>query len=118
VLRGGLTPKHVDVEALLAIAVCDPVDVPRLEPQLSPTGGVTYSPEGYPLRLGLLEGTEVSATLPTQGAVLVIATNGEWSVENGDEALSLERGQACVVAAKGFPSRLTGSGQILWAFAD
>jgi len=118
VLRGGLTPKHVDVEALLAIAVCEPVDVPRLEPQLSPTGGVTYSPEGYPLRLGLLEGTEVSATLPTQGAVLVIATNGEWSVENGDEALSLERGQACVVAAKGFPSRLTGSGQILWAFAD
>jgi mannose-6-phosphate isomerase len=118
VLRGGLTPKHVDVEALLEIAVCEPVDVPRLEPQLSPTGGVTYAPDGHPLRLGLLEGTEVAAALPIQGSVVVIATDGEWSVECGDEVLSLERGQACVVPGQGMQRRLTGSGQIWWAFAD
>jgi mannose-6-phosphate isomerase len=118
VLRGGLTPKHVDVEALLDIAEFEPVDAPLLEPQLSPTGGVTYSPDGLPLRLGLLEGTEVSATLPTSGAVVVVSTDGEWSVVSGDEEVTLERGQACVVAADGRESRLTGSGQIWWAFAD
>ena len=118
VLRGGLTPKHVDVEALLEIAVCEPVDVPRLEPQLSDSGGVTYSPEGHPLRLGLLEGTEVSAALPAQGPVVVIATDGEWSVESGDEVLTLERGHACVAAGQGMQRRLTGSGQIWWAYAD
>ena len=118
VLRGGLTPKHVDVEALLDIAVCQPVDAPLLEPQLSPTGGVTYSPDGHALRLGLLEGTEVSAELPGLGAVVVVATDGEWSVVSGDDALTLERGQACVVVAESRESRLTGSGQIWWAFAD
>ena len=117
VLRGGLTPKHVDVEALLGIAVCEPVEVPRLEPKFTPTGGVAYAPEGHPLRLGLLEGTEVSATLPAQEPVVVVATDGEWSVESGNQILSLEHGQACVVAGEGSPRRLTGSGQIWWAFA-
>ena len=118
VLRGGLTPKHVDVEALMSIAQFDPVDPPRLEPSVSPAGGVVYQPEGQGLSLSLLEGTEVSASKALSGPVVVVATEGEWSVDDGSDSLSLNKGEACVVSSAGSSLRLTGTGQIWWAFAD
>lgn len=118
VLRGGLTPKHVDVEALMTVADFEPVGPPVLEPVMSPGGGVTYQPEGHAMSLSLLEGTEVSAEKPLQGPVVVVATEGEWSVDDGSGSLSVKKGDACVVASPGSTLRLSGSGQIWWAFAD
>ena len=118
VLRGGLTPKHVDVEALMTVAEFEPVEAPVLEPQLSPGGGVTYQPPGHRMSLSLLEGTEVSAEKPLEGPVVVVVTEGEWSVADGVDTLSLTKGEACVVVSPGSTLRLSGSGQIWWAFAD
>jgi mannose-6-phosphate isomerase len=115
VLRGGLTPKHVDVPGLLAITHFDPVDPPRLEPVAQPGGGVVFHPDGHGFALGLIEGTEVSATPSHEGPVLVVCTDGEWSVAAGEQSLELTTGQAVLASGSHESLRLTGSGQLWWA---
>jgi mannose-6-phosphate isomerase len=117
VLRGGLTPKHVDVEELMVVAQLDPVERPTLEPVLSAEGGVVYRPDGHDLNLALLEGTEVSARKALSSPVLIVATDGEWQVSDGSDTLTLGRGEACVVVNDGAELLVRGSGQIWWAFA-
>ncbi|GEK81016.1 mannose-6-phosphate isomerase, class I [Agrococcus baldri] len=54
VLRGGLTPKHVDVDELLAVVDTTPLDDPRL-PAVELDGAIAYRPDA-PFELRLVEG--------------------------------------------------------------
>lgn len=117
VLRGGLTGKHVDVNALLDIASFEAGDPPRLEPRVLPAGGVLYQPPGYSFALGLIEGTEVDSTQAIHSPTLVVCTSGVWQVRAGGEERELSPGDAAMVT--GEPQmRLAGSGQLWWATAD
>ena len=118
VLRGGLTSKHVDVPGLLAITDFTPTSPPRLEPKALPGGGVAFAPAGQSFALGLVEGTEVSADHRVAGPTLVVCTEGEWELKGAHESLVLGKGHAALVEPVEENLRLTGTGQLWWAFAD
>ena len=118
VLRGGLTSKHVDVPGLLAITDFTPTNPPRLEPKALPGGGVVFAPAGHSFSLGLVEGSEVSASHDVAGPTVFVCTEGEWVLEGALDSLSLSKGQAALVDAAEESLRLTGTGQLWWAFAD
>ena len=118
VLRGGLTSKHVDVPGLLAITDFTPSAPPRLEPKPLAGGGVVFAPNGQGFSLGLIEGTEVEATHEVTGATVVVCTEGEWTLQGAESSLDLMKGEAALVAASEESLRLTGAGQLWWAFAD
>lgn len=83
VLRGGLTPKRIDVPELLSVLDTAPGEVPVLRPD---TGGALteYSVpiEDFALRRAELTGEALE--LPVEGPTMVLATAGEVSVTGAD----------------------------------
>ena len=87
VLRGGLTPKHIDVPELLSVLDFRPVPVPYLLPQ-SPSAGVTvFRPSGAEFALLVIEG---DATQALDGPAIALCLDGEfrlgaeWTLRRGD----------------------------------
>jgi mannose-6-phosphate isomerase len=73
VLRGGLTPKHVDVAELLAVLDFRPLPVPRLAPVVA-DGIADFAPEGAGFRLRVLSSRAwVVLPMRTHAIALVIA---------------------------------------------
>jgi mannose-6-phosphate isomerase len=113
VLRGGLTPKHVDVPELLRILDFHPVAEPSLRPEMHCEG-----PEliyGVPtdefavsrLRIdGDYLGHEIDAPVRHEGPQVLLCTDGEVTVHAKSSSLALERGQAAWVPADDGPIRL------------
>ncbi|WP_300269082.1 mannose-6-phosphate isomerase, class I [Microbacterium sp.] len=85
VLRGGLTPKHIDVPELLSILDTTPSVVPVLRPAAS--GAVTSYEVDVPdfaLRRVTLTGEPVAVDVA--GPAMVLATAGEVSVSSGESS--------------------------------
>ena len=96
VLRGGLTPKHVDVPELLTVVDFRPVPVPYLEP-LRPQPGVEVFRPGvadFELTVVLPDAASQGVTLPLTGPAIALCTSGAFAI-GGHE---LERGHALYVA--------------------
>lgn len=111
VLRGGLTPKHIDVPELLSVLDTTPGAVPVLRPAAD--GPVTEYPADVPdfaLRRVSLTGDPVA--LEVAGPAMVLATAGHVSVAGSDAAaLDVPVGSA-VFATEGEASLvLTGTGE-------
>jgi mannose-6-phosphate isomerase len=98
VLRGGLTPKHVDVAELLSVLDFRALPVPRLAPT-SADGVAAFAPAGAGFRLRVVEdgaSTEVDGpalALPLEGSAIV---DGESVV--APNAAAVYGGSARVVA--------------------
>ncbi|MGO2745879.1 mannose-6-phosphate isomerase, class I [Microbacterium sp.] len=111
VLRGGLTPKHIDVPELLSILDTTPGVVPVLRPAAS--GAVTSYPVDVPdfaLRRVALAGSPVS--LEVAGPAMVLATGGEITVEGADaEVRTVPVGQAVFATADETTLVLSGTGE-------
>ena len=111
VLRGGLTPKHVDVPELLSIVDPAPAVVPVLRP--AGEGGVVSYPVDVPdfaLRRVSLAGEPV--TVPVSGPAMVLATGGEVAVTGADAAsLAVPPGTAAFATADETTLTLTGEGE-------
>lgn len=111
VLRGGLTPKHIDVPELLAILDTTPGVVPVLKPAAS--GSVTSFPVEVPnfaLRRVALAGVPVSVDVT--GPAMVLATGGEVVVEGADAvARPVPVGQAVFATADERTLVLSGTGE-------
>jgi mannose-6-phosphate isomerase len=99
VLRGGLTPKHVDVPELMRVLDTRPVAEPRIIPTQVAPGVHRFEPDVVDFALTVIEpegaraGVEVAA--PT--AAIVLCLEGRVSVGGAAGAgaqLVLERGQA------------------------
>lgn len=106
VLRGGLTSKHVDVPALLAILDFNPVTRDQLRPVAHRDGPrVVYPPpvdefavSVWSLGDGYL-GREVTALRDAQGPYILLCTQGCVAVRNAHTTFPLRRGQAAWVPA-------------------
>jgi len=96
VLRGGLTPKHVDVPELLKVLDFRPLPVPYLEPERPQPGVAVFQPDvpDFVLTVVSPDAAAAGVTLPLTGPAIVLCTSGEASL-NGHE---LERGHAFYVA--------------------
>lgn len=118
VMRGGLTPKHIDVDEL--VGVLDPA--PGLEPRLHPMSlgdGLERFDAGVPdfalLHARVSGGARVA--VPLSGASIALVTEGEVEVRGASsgETLRLRPGQAAFATADEEVLEAFGSGELFVA---
>lgn len=105
VLRGGLTPKFVDVPELLRTVEFQSVAIPRLTPEFSGLGQELYQPpfrEFQLQRIELAPGAE-PVPLAQAGAVVVIVVAGSVYLDSPKGDLQLTRGGSAFLPAAEAP---------------
>lgn len=105
VLRGGLTPKYIDVPELLRTIEFQPVAVPMLTPEFSGLGQELYQPpfrEFQLQRIELAPGAE-PVPLAQAGAVVVIVVAGSVYLDSPKGDLQLARGGSAFLPAAEAP---------------
>jgi mannose-6-phosphate isomerase len=114
VLRGGLTPKHVDVPELLRVLDFTPTDEAHLRPRIRREGlGLIYDTptDEFALALLVLDGEnlghEVDAACAHEGPQILVCGEGSATVHGKSGSLTLDRGMAAWVAADDGPIRLS-----------
>jgi mannose-6-phosphate isomerase len=115
VLRGGLTPKHVDVPELLAILDFAPIPVPYLVPTRPVPGVSVFSPKTADFVLIAVEGALAEFTQEINGPVIAFCTRGEFELAGGSTAVSLTRGDSFYISADEESLLLTGDGTLFLA---
>ena len=101
VLRGGLTPKRIDVPELVSILDFRPFAVTPMVRERPAPGVEEFVPDVPDFRLIRIEvgGDVPEASVDIPGTAIVLCTAGEVEVEGATEALRLKRGEAAVVTA-------------------
>lgn len=96
VLRGGLTPKYVDVPELLRVLDFRPLPLPYLEPERPAPGVEVFRPDvpDFVLTVVDADAAERGVTLPLEGPAIALCLDG--AVVLGGEH-GLERGQSVFV---------------------
>ena len=111
VLRGGLTPKHVDVPELLRVLDFTPVPDPRVGTRRDGIEMVyETSAEEFAASMLTLDGEnlghEVDAPARHDGPQILVCTSGSVTVRSKSGEVRMERGMAAWVAADDGPIRL------------
>lgn len=110
VLRGGLTPKHVDVPELLRVLDFAPTAEAQLRPHVHREGlGLVYDTPADEFAVALLTlegehlGHEVDASPIQDGPQILLCAEGAAVVHGKSGSLALDRGMAAWVAADDGP---------------
>jgi mannose-6-phosphate isomerase len=105
VLRGGLTPKFIDVPELLRTVDFTAVEVPMLHPEISGLGQELYRPPFREFQLQRIELAPGAAPVPLaqSGAVVVIVVEGAVYLDSPKGDLHLARGSSAFLAAAEAP---------------
>jgi mannose-6-phosphate isomerase len=115
VLRGGLTPKHVNVPELLRILDFRPLAVEVLKPIAHGLERV-YAAPAREFRLSYFDLTESSCTVRVEGPEIWLVTSGSFELKSATSTpLSLKRGSSAFVAASTGQLTLRGNGRIFRA---
>lgn len=116
VLRGGLTPKHVDVPELLRVLDFTPTPEDRMRSEVVRDGTeLIYQTPAREFAVSVLcvdgdhLGHEIDAPSHHDGPQVLLCTEGSAVVEAKSGSLALERGAAAWVAADDGPIRLTAA---------
>ncbi|MEY3889669.1 MAG: hypothetical protein RI931_791 [Actinomycetota bacterium] len=120
VLRGGLTPKHVDLVELEKVVVFEPAALVPIRPREISKGLFHYecAAEDFIVYRAELSGSVVMADLNLPGESIVLCTAGEVAISNSiDEREVLRRGEAAYIAADSSKFTLVGSGTVFIATA-
>ncbi|MFL0713377.1 MAG: hypothetical protein ACJLS2_12900 [Microcella pacifica] len=93
VLRGGLTPKHVDVPELMAVLDARPVPEPRIDPVDVAPGVRRFTPDVVDFALTVIDSGAAAGgvTLDARGPTIALCLEGSATLQG---SLVLERGQA------------------------
>ncbi|WP_438353521.1 mannose-6-phosphate isomerase, class I [Microbacterium sp. CJ88] len=115
VLRGGLTPKHIDVAELLR--VLDASSGPAtLLPARTVAEGVERFAPGVPDFALLRVRADAAHEVATSGAAIALCTAGALEVRGaGGESVSLRPGESLFASADESPLRVTGAGELFVA---
>ncbi len=113
VLRAGLTPKHVDVPELLAIASFEPGPPHVVEPERE-DGADVYRTPAPEFRLSRLSAAG-EPVLAAGGPQLLLCADGAVRLRRGDREVGLRRGDAVFAGHRGDPITLTGDGTVFRA---
>jgi mannose-6-phosphate isomerase len=114
VLRGGLTPKHVDVAELLGILDFAPGPVPYLHARQLAPGVDQFRPAGAEFEL-LHATTGMPSVL--RGDSIALCTAGSFTLTGRRTSASLTRGEAVYLSSDEGPVDLEGAGEIFVASA-
>lgn len=118
VLRGGLTPKHVDVPELLSVLDTRPGRVALLAPEAVAPGVEIFAPpvsDFALVRVRRPEGTEGETSVELLGAAIALATNGTSTIVGSAGAVTLAPGEACLITPDEGRVRITGVGEVFLA---
>lgn len=114
VLRGGLTPKHIDVQELLAVLNFTDGDLNILSPKNSTSGEAIYSTEAEEFVLSVIR---INKTAPfssprDRSVEMIMCTEGEVSVTDlsDGETTLLTKGTSIIVPAAVEQYRIDGDG--------
>lgn len=115
VLRGGLTPKHVDVPELMRVLDTRPVAEPRIIPTQVAPGVHRFEPDVVDFALTVIEpeGARAGVDVAAPTAAIVLCLDGRVTL---DGHLVLERGQAAF--SDEAVVRVTGDGRVVVATGD
>ena len=132
VLRGGLTPKHVDVPELLAVLDFTDAAVPLVEPSVPSAGVSVYRPGAgveapdftlvhvLPAEQDGSSAVDQLGSLPVgsfalPGPAIALCTAGTVTVAGVASSVALERGQAVYITPDEANLTFTGTGELFLA---
>ena len=110
VLRGGLTPKHVDVPELMRVLDFTPGDVAVLHGDPGMAGEWVYPTPAQEFQLSRLEASAQPREITHDGPQVLLTVDGELQVSDGTGRLAVPRGRSVWIAASDGPVWLSGSG--------
>ena len=124
VLRGGLTPKHIDVTELLDVLDFTPIDPPRLAPETVAPGVLAFRPDVPDFVLYRVEPRAAAAAsssasstdaarVPLGGPAIVLAEGGDLRLGGTLGTTSVARGGAVYVTPDEGAVEVAGDG-IAW----
>ncbi|MCJ1713347.1 mannose-6-phosphate isomerase, class I [Curtobacterium sp. VKM Ac-2922] len=103
VLRGGLTPKHVDVPELLRVLDFTAYPAPLLEPEQLAVGVDRFAPAGVGFALvrvtgdGAPVGLSTGGVAPLSGPSIAVCTEGVVTLVGATSATLLRQGESCFI---------------------
>jgi mannose-6-phosphate isomerase len=116
VLRGGLTPKHIDVQELLAVLNFTDGDLNILCPENLTTGEAIYSTEAEEFVLSVMRINKAApfSSLRSRSVEMMMCTEGEVSVTdlNDGDIARLTRGVSIIVPAAVEQYSIEGDGTL------
>jgi len=127
VLRGGLTPKHIDVDELLDVLDFAPLPVPYLAPELQADGVAVYKPAVPDFELAhIAVPADAAAADAGQAGVpmrqvtltgpgIAICTAGRFLVAGATSSISLARGESVYITPDEGTVTFAGSGEVFLA---
>lgn len=115
VIRGGLTPKHVDVAELLSVLDARPLPAPLLRPEVTQPGFRVFRPDVPDFALTVVEGDALAdgALIGGEGPSILLCLDGQVNV---DGQQTVTRGDALYLSAG--PYELGGTGRVVVASAN
>ncbi|OFI37784.1 mannose-6-phosphate isomerase, class I [Arthrobacter sp. SW1] len=101
VLRGGLTPKHVDIPELMKTVEFASIGVPRVEPSESELGQELYLPPFREFRLQRIELAPEAEPVPLaqSGPAVVVVVSGGVLLDSPKSELRVARGGSAFIPA-------------------
>lgn len=114
VLRGGLTPKHVDVDELLAVLRFEPGTPPAPIAKDRGDGVTTYDAGEVAFALAVVDAIGGTVELAPTAPSLLLATGGAVEVVGPDRTLLLDGGDAAFVAPGSGSYAVSGPGRLWW----
>ncbi|WP_144763689.1 mannose-6-phosphate isomerase, class I [Curtobacterium sp. 9128] len=103
VMRGGLTPKHVDVAELLRVLDFTAYPAPLLAPEALAPGVDRFAPDGVGFALvrvtgdGRPVGLATGGVAPLSGPSIAICTEGVVTLVGAQSATLLRQGESCFI---------------------
>jgi mannose-6-phosphate isomerase len=95
VLRGGLTPKHIDVPELLSVLDFRPLPVPYLVPQHPAPGVEVFRPADVEFALLMVQG---DAMRELDGPAIALCLDGGFTLAGAETSFTLSRGGAVYIS--------------------
>jgi mannose-6-phosphate isomerase len=117
VLRGGLTPKHVDVPELLRVLRFGDEPVPRVRPREAGGGERVYPTPARHFELSRIDLSPSGAAFEAAvgGPEILLCTEGAATAEAAGQRLALRRGASAFVPASTGRYALAGQGVVFRA---
>ena len=114
VLRGGLTPKHVDVDELLSVLRFEP-GVPAAPVARTAGRCTTYEAGEDAFALAVVAPGEDPLELEPAGPTLALAVGGPVTLTGQAAMLELDHGRAAFLPPSDGPVAISGPGHLWWA---
>lgn len=116
VLRGGLTPKHVDVPELMRVLDFAVGPVPVISGTADESGEWNYRTPTAEFQLSRIEIDDHERDVTHAGPQVLLVVDGEATLRSGDGAeLKIPRGRSAWVSASDSGVRLSGKGTVFRA---